>query len=260
MDGLPRIELGISLAGLDWGASQAGLDVRAQIAWVAEMGLRWVVLDGSNAGVRAREMGRSARRDLASLLRRHEISCAGVDLWIPPKHLSDAERVDRAVEALGEAAGLAADLAALTGGRSVVCCTLARHGEAEEAVRSAVEHAARSGGVLADCGWPVRDDAAEGGVPGLGVGVDPATVLLAGEDPARTVSRLGGAVVCARLSDADDSGRVTPGRGRLDRLAYEVAAITAGVPMPMVLDLRGIRDGARHVARLIRDADGGIGP
>lgn len=253
MDGLPRIELGVSLAGLDWGGSEAGRDVRAQIAWVAETGLRWVVLDGSGAGIRAREMERSARRDLASLLRRHEVACAGVDLWIPAKHFSDPERVDRAVEALGEAAGLAADLAALTSGHAVVCCTLPRAGEADEAVRSAAERAARAGGVLADCGWPVREDCADQGVPGLGVGVDPATILLADEDPARLVSRLGGAVNCVRLSDADESGRVVPGRGRLDRLSYEVAAITAGVPMPMVLDMRGVRDGARHVARLVRE-------
>ncbi len=253
MDGLPVIELGVSLAGLEGGPA---LGLRERLEWLAGVGSRWVVLDGSAPGVRARELGRSARRDLAAMMRRNGLSCAGVDLWIPARHFVEKAHVDRAVGALAEASELASDLAALTDGRAVVCCALTREGEADEVVRTIGEHALERHAVIADCGWPARSDA--GDRAGLAVGIDPATVLLGGEDPGGAVSRLGSAVVCARLSDADGSGRTPVGRGRLDRLGYEVSVMTAGVPMPVIVDVRGVRDGVRVVKRLIEEG-GSVG-
>lgn len=248
---MPGIELGVSLAGLAGGAP---LGLRERLEWVAGLGSRWVVLDGAAPGVRARELGRSARRDLAAMMRRNGLSCAGIDLWIPTRHFVEKGHVDRAVGALAEACGLASDLASLTDGRAVVCCALTREGEAEEVVRTIGEGALERHAVIADCAWPARSDA--GDRAGLAIGIDPATVLLGGEDPGGAVSRLGGAVVCARLSDADGSGRTPVGRGRLDRLGYEVAVMTAGVPMPMIVDVRGVRDGAGVAARLMEEGGG----
>lgn len=251
MEGLARVELAVSFAGLE-GAAPGG--VRERLEWAAGLGAKWVVLDGAAPGVRARELSRSARRDLGAMMRRAGLRCAGIDLWIPTRHLMDERHVDRAVGALVDASGLAGELAALTEGRAVVCCNLPREGEAEQVVGTIADDAARRGAVIADCAWPSRRDA--GAVPGLGVGIDAATVLLAGEDPGRAVSRMGSAVACVRLSDADGSGRSPVGRGRLDRLGYEVAMVTAGVDGPMVIDSRGVRDGAGMVSRLLSDEGG----
>lgn len=243
---LPRPPLSLSLAGLDRDPARpwSGGGARGAIEWAASVGFRQVQLDGAMPGVRARELDRSGRRDLAALLRRLELAPSGLDLWIPPEHFLDPLRVDRAVAATVGAMELAADLAALAGGggRGVVSVLLPENLPAE-VLEGLVSKAEGIGARLADHRFPPRELAADGRGP-IGVGVDPAAVLMAGADPAAVVSRAGAALVSARLSDASTVGRVGPGarEGRLDELSYVVALGTAGYERSLVLDLRGVGD------------------
>ncbi len=239
--------LAISLAGLSDGPDRPWRpDLRAAIAWAAGLGYRGITLDGAAAGVRARDLDSSARRDLAAVLRRSGVGFAGIDLWIPSAHFADPARTDRAVSAVCEAAALAADLhrnAAL--GRAAVVHV--QMGEAPADVIAAIGKAAdRAGALIADFTWPGAK-AAAAGFP-WGIGLDPAAVFLAGGDPAKEASRLGREVVAARLSDIGPVGRVPPGAGRLDRMSYEVSLATAGYDGPLTVDLRGVAEQARVAA------------
>ena len=78
--------LSLSLAGLTPREGVA-MEPRAAIEWAAGLGYRAVQLDGAAAGVRARDLDRSGRRDLAALLRRLQLGFSGLDLWIPPAAL-----------------------------------------------------------------------------------------------------------------------------------------------------------------------------
>ena len=277
--GLPSLgglERAVSLAGLGPGAPTA---VRARLEWSARLGYRQVQLDAAARDARPRDLSRSARRDLAAALRRLELRASGVDLWIPPRHLVQPETADRALSALADAARFAAEMADLTGGTPVLSTALPA-GEARERAVSSVEGAvAASGARLADHAWPPDPAAVESGRSGgvLAVGLDPAAVFLASGDadergkgggdggeggrwggPGRSASRLGAALLAARLSDLAPEGRVAPGEGRLDATAYVVSLATAGYGGPLVVDLRGLRDPEAGARRGL-DA-GSIGP
>ena len=234
--------MSVSMAGLP-----REVGVREQVAWLASLGARAVTLD---AGVlRARDLDRSARRDVASMLRRAQLELAGIDAWIPPEHFERAETADRAIAAVVGACELASELALLVGGgsRAVVSIMLPGEGagDAALAIASAAE---RVGAVVADHAWPVspRDD--------IGVGVDPAAVLMGGGDPAAAVSGAG-TIASARLGDVSAHGRIAVGdRGsRLDVLAYQVALSTAGYAGHVVVDPRGVAD-AEHAIQEGLDA------
>ena len=85
-------------------------DLHAAIAWASRSGLRGVQWGATEPGARPRDLGPSARRELRALLSRFELQCSGVDALVPPVHFSDPANVDRAVEAVAAACGLAADL------------------------------------------------------------------------------------------------------------------------------------------------------
>jgi sugar phosphate isomerase/epimerase len=205
-------------------------------------------------------MGRSARRDLAALLRRHDAACSGVDLFVPARHLTSPETIDRAAEALFAAAELAGELGQLTGGHPVLATSLPPR-DAEDAPASStleqlvpalVDHAAASGAVIADHAWPGGgwDDA------GVKRGLDPANVILRGDKAAGAVARLSqtpGSLVAIRVADLTADGRVEPGVGELDLFSFVVACMTAArdaAPLPLVVDLRGVHDppGGLHSA------------
>lgn len=241
----------ISIAGLapdpvaPWASGTPRVDPRAAVAWVATLGVRTIALDATLDGIRPRQLDRSARRDLAALLRRRELGLTGLDLWIPPEHLLDPARVQRATDAITDALACAAELAALAGatpsagGRGpagIVSVTLPE--QLPDTLRGELERAAaRAGSLLVDH----RVGASASGA--IGVGIDPAATLLASADPATHASRAGPGLVCARLSDASTSARVAPGSGgRLDLLAYRVALSTARFGGPVVIDLRGVAD------------------
>ncbi len=153
-----------------------GEQPRAALARLSRLGFRHVQLGASQPGLRPRELDRSARRDLAATLRRHEVSASGVDLWVPTSHFFEPARADRAVAAVLEAIEMAGSL-----GRCPVSLNL----PAAEAcagqgpvVETITECAASHGVGIADHTVPVGQWAQ------LGVGIDPAAWLSQDEDPA----------------------------------------------------------------------------
>lgn len=188
------------------------------------------------------------------MLRRHESAFSGLDLWIPPSHYARADMVDRAIGALLGAIDLAGDLATLVGGVSRAVVSVEFPAQADAAALDAARARADvRGTIVADHAWPTRlaqensgtQVVREGGA--ILVGLDPAAVLAAGDEPATAASRLGNLVGSARLSDLSAVGRVAPGEGRLDLPAYRIALETAGYTAPVVLDLRGVARGAERI-------------
>lgn len=220
--------------------------MRERIARVAAWGYRWLQLDGTVPTLRAREMDRSARRDLASVLRREGLMCSGIDLWIPPAHFAEAARADRAVEATVQGAEMLSELVRLGAARGALCVMLPATPAAgvEEALCAACE---RHGVDIADHRVPLRGAA---GV--IGSGIDPGAAVMAGLDPAAQVLALTGPVKSARLSDVSGAGRVPYGTGRVDTLAYEVALTTKGFTGAVVVDLREVPDQAQAAAGVLK--------
>jgi sugar phosphate isomerase/epimerase len=230
--GSSSLELAVTIAPLPTPPRQAFDRLR-------EMGFRHVQLSATQPGLRPRELDRSARRDLLAVLRRRELSVSGVDLWIGPGDFLNPAKVDRAVAAVIEAIELAADL-----GRCPVSLTLPgreadsdREKPALEPVMAALIKAAQSRDVpLADHAIPVVEREY------IGVGIDPAAWLARDEDPASAVSRHADRLVSLRLCDLLTSGLRGPigdeQEGRLDVLAYKVAAGLANALRPVVVDVR----------------------
>jgi sugar phosphate isomerase/epimerase len=207
------------------------------IAWVASRGFRWIQLDAALAGIRPRELDRSARRDLAALLKRTGLSLSGVDLWIPPPHFASAAHADRAAEAVLNACTLVAELARLTDASSRVVAVELPDAALPGIEESLAAGALREGVAIADHRWP-REARGSGGA--IGAGIDPASLIAAGADPAMEVARLAQPPIQARLSDLSGAGRVVAGAGRLDLAAYEAALLTRGLATPLVVDVRGL--------------------
>lgn len=229
--------LALSLAGFP---TPAG--VRAAIEAAPALAVRALVLDAAHPDTRPRALDASARRDLASLLRRCDLDFAGLDLWIPPEHFADPARVDRAVDAASAACTLAGDLARHSGGRALVSLTLPS--SPLEGAASAIALAAeRSGATLADHSWPVADAPPRASML---AGLDPATLLFTGANPAVAASALlaSGRLAAARLSDAGAVGRLPLGApgSRLDALAYSIALATGGFRQHVTLDVRALAD------------------
>jgi sugar phosphate isomerase/epimerase len=202
-----------------------------------------VQLDAALPGIRPRELDRSARRDLASLLRRSQLDLSGLDLWVPPAHFLDPAQQDRAVSAVVGGLELAAELARLLSATPVLSTALPD--KVPPALLDSVRAAADLHGcTLADHAFP-----SHGGEGPLAIGIDPAELLAARLDPAAEVSRLPATPAAARLSDYANAGRVTPGKGQLDVLAYHIALSTKGYRGFTVVDLRRVQgqaEAAKH--------------
>mgnify|MGYP003877142679 CR=1 FL=1 len=232
----PHLEESCSIAGLalapdaPWGQSP-----RSMIAWVALRGFRAVQLDASLAGIRARELDRSGRRDLAALLKRSGLGFSGLDLWIPPEHFANAAHADRALAAVVGACELAAELAVLMEGAGRLVAVDLAAVPAPGVLESLASIAQRDGIEIADHRWPRADRTF-----GISVGIDPAAIIASGADPALEVARLAAAPAQARLSDLTGTGRTTPGKGRLDLAGYEAALFTRGYARALVVDPRGL--------------------
>lgn len=123
-------QISLSIAGLHASPLDGpwSRGVRSAIGWVAGVGFRSVHLDAAAPEIRARDLDRSGRRDLAAAVRRASLGFTGLDLWIPAEHFEPGEHADRAHAALLGAIDLAADLRGLvpTGdvSRAVVSVTL----------------------------------------------------------------------------------------------------------------------------------------
>ena len=234
----------LSIAGARF-AGGVTRDPRALVEWAKADGVRGLVLDGTLPTMRARELDRSARRDLSALVRRLGLVLGGIDLWIPPRHFAEGAYVDRAVAAVLGAADLAGELSDLLG---------QTRGSTAVAIELPAElHADAARMLTADLPVRVIDHrvgAEPGGRTGVGtgVGIDPAAVLMAGGEPSGALLKLAGRGVLARLSDAGSVGRCVVGDGRLDVRGYAMAAAASGASA-VTLDLRGLDD-----AEAARDA------
>lgn len=219
---------------------------RAACAAAAQSGCSGVHLDGTLPGMRARELDRSARAEIAAALKRSGLACSGVDLWIPSEHFAQPSTVDRAVAASVQAITLAADVARASAGPRPVLSFALPDAPDPQAIAAIATAADRAGVAVAD--HAVRSDSAADFGPLIGRGIDPAAALAAGRNPAALASAAGAALTAARLSDLDAAGhRCTPGAGRLDTLAYAVALVTARFDRPVVLDVRAVTDPLRCV-------------
>lgn len=201
-----------------------------------------IQFDATRPGLRPRELDRSARRDLAAMLKRRACIATGADLFIPPEHFALGPDNDRATAAAISTIELLAELASLggaigtggVGGRSVLCVQLPAK-PSEQAMKAIDLAAADKGVTVIDLGLPPATNLPVHIVPG----VDCAQVLAAGQDPAARVASGAGAI---RLCDWDGARRVVVGRGRLDVQALAVAASIAPAGLPVILDLRGVAE------------------
>ena len=226
---------------------------REQIAFARRAGFRAVQLNAAAPGVRPRDLDRSARRALASLLKRSELALSGVDLWIPPEHFLDAAHVDRAAAATLAAIELAADLdrlivgavTATAAGDGRVVSTSLPAGVNDAVIAAITERAVDCGARVADYG-PAAPTYATPGV--IGLGFDPAAALLSGNAASGTnaagMMTLPPGLITARLTDASSFGRVIPGAhgGRLDMLAYAMSLVAASFRGHVTLDTRGLSE------------------
>lgn len=220
-----------------------GDDPVAGLEQLRSIGFRAVQLSATQPGMRPRELDASSRRDLSVRLRRLEMRCAGLDLWIPPDHFAHPSHADRAVDALRHAVGLAADL-----GRVTVSTGLPEQTDANaqilREVRTQISSAAAHAGVeVADHGRDAVTGAWEAMTDDpIGVGIDPAMLLSLGHDPVASVVRCGPRLRAARVVDMLHSGmRAPPGEAdgaRLPLSEYVLALAGAGFQRSPVADAR----------------------
>ncbi|MCC5821905.1 MAG: hypothetical protein LAT64_01300 [Phycisphaerales bacterium] len=239
-------EIAVSLSGLParpgtpWAATQPAAE------WVRDQRVRGLALDASRPDCRARDLGRSARRDLAAMLRRTELELTGIDLFIPPEHYTDPSKSERAFETVQQTAMLGVELARLVGGRSRPAVSLTLPGALPDHDRDALGAMfEKYGAVGADHtpGTPSRGN-------WLAPGIDPASHLLAGEDPVQAAAQPG--LAALRLTALNATGRcpVNAEGARPDMTAYAAAALTTGQRW-ITADTRGCADPAQAVQAAI---------
>lgn len=225
------------------------LEPREALVALRASGVSAVQWPATRGGIRPRDLDASARRDLQSTLRRHELAMSGVDLWIPAEHFDDPTRVDRAVAAVEESVRFAAEF-----GRCPVSIRLpgtATSGAGEQGLESAISAigaiAERHGVLLADHAVPTTRRES------IRVGIDPVACLAAGTDPAAVAIEHAGDVAAARLADLDRAGLRSPvgdpAEGRLDLLRYRVGLEVAGLRGLVVIDPRQWSDPLAGVRR-----------
>jgi len=241
---LPNIA--ISTAGFQTGFLSDAPNPRAIIDAIASTSCRAIALDATHPGLRPRTLSRSARRDLAATLRRSELAFVGLDLWIPPEHFTDGAHAHRAIEALTQACELATELSTLVAGQSRPVVSTMLPGELDAADRQALDATAqRVGAIIADHHpepTPLETHSTDL-IAGLGIGIDPALILMNGQSPGKSVTHAGKALASARLNDVNPMGRCAVGApgSKLDLTSYAGALIVAGQPW-VTLDVRDMPD------------------
>ncbi|MBL8886704.1 MAG: hypothetical protein JNK16_08585 [Phycisphaerales bacterium] len=203
-------------------------------ALMSSLGEPRLHLDAMLAGLRPRELDRSARRDLASMLKRNGVGATGIDLFLPPQHLAETAHVDRAVGAITSAIELLAELASLGALESKVLCLSLPQKPLANALAAIGSAAQERGVTVTDFSLPAASE-----VPAsIARGVDCAQAIAAGQDPASLIaSSAPGAI---RLCDWDGTRRVPVGTGRLEPRLLVASASIAAPSVPVVIDLRGI--------------------
>jgi len=222
----------------------SGQPPRRALSRIAEQGFSAVQLDATLPGLRPRELDKTARRDLTVTAKRLGLSIAGIDFFIPAEHYSDPHHIDRAVAAAIAACTLAGDL-----GRVPVSLNLPI-GKADPATLQIIFDSADAHGVT----LAIHDEADMKGLsrwldshapPHVGIGLDPAALLIREADPSALAQKLADALRVARLSDASkgqgDGGRQVVGVGSLAVMPYRVSVDLAPNRVgPVVLDVRGL--------------------
>jgi len=197
------------------------------IELAASWGLAGVQFDAGDPSLRPRELGESARRDLAATLRRRGLVASGIDCFVPVDRFADPARVERAVEAVQGCLVLSESL-----GRVPVCMHLPEKGA--EQVRDTLTAEAVRRGVALVAFTPCSAAAT--------VGVDPAATLAAGQDPVAQVHQAAGRVGAARVVDLLSSGMRgpigEPSGSRLDAMAWRLALEMSGFRGLPVIDAR----------------------
>lgn len=242
--------------------------VRTALERLAAAGFKSVQLDATMAGIRPRELDQRGRKDLISLLGRRSLTLAGLDAFIPRRHFTEPENLDRAMAAALAAIELAADL-----GKVPVSLSLPVKGMSEDSKKTLVEAADGRSVRLAIHAEDQLDgllawvDAVD--LPALGAALDPAAVLSRGDSPSSLVGKMKRRLVVARLSDASGTSardetdgetasglRAVVGDGDLDVVDYRVALdLAGGRAGAVVLDLRGMENplAAAGRARVVWD-------
>jgi sugar phosphate isomerase/epimerase len=241
----------ISLSGLTLHAAAPWSDnARSAIAWACSLAPNAVQLDATMRGVRPRELDRSARREVRSMLTRRGVAMSGLDFFIPVAHYVESAHVDRALAALRETIEMAAEMRDSGVTPSV---SLELPAKIDSGTLSTIEAMSQRAGVtLADHAWPLRE-AGNASRSSIRVGIDPATLLSAGVDVISEVAKLAESPASARVSDWSSIGRAEAGStaGQLDLLAYAVTLSTKQYIRPLVIDLRSVRDQAAIAARVL---------
>lgn len=256
----------LDLPGLD---SDPAPRLRHALAWAAAAGLSGVLIDATRPGLRPRDLDRSARREIAALLRRHQLAFVGLDLPVPPEHFADPAHAERALSAVHAAAALAADLHALTADiaspalrapRAPIALELPA--ETPAALASELARAAEHTGVwIADAAAtrrltpsPAHPAAQSLSHPApfgpLRHAIDVARAALDRLDPAAAAARSGPRLALLRLAEATPRGPIPIGvpPSRLDVPALRIALETSGASPAVVLDLAGLPDPAAAFA------------
>ncbi len=206
---------------------------RSVIEWTARTGFRGILLDAARTGLRPRELDRSARRGIASLLRRLELDLGGVELWIPPEHYASSEHNERAINAACAAIDLTAELASLTAADRTLTLTLPAEG-ADEAVETIAHAAHRAEVRLANAARAQRQS--PDGAP-IGRCLDPRALARDGADAVQQTIELTQPPAAARWSFASRRPEEVA-----DPLAYASALSIAGFQGAVALDLRDAID------------------
>ncbi len=228
-------EISISTAGFQ----SEDRSTRSMISQIHSMRSRGIALDGSAPDCLARELTRSARRDLASTLRRNELDLTGLDLWIPPEHFVDQSTVQRAMDALNQAAELSSELAQLVGGRSRPIVSVILPKELPAIERSSIGSSAqRVGALIVD-----HQPEIENPIPGIRIGIDPSMILLDGRSPGKAITQAGPDLGAVRLNDMNAMGRCAIGApgSKLDLKGFAGALLVSGQEW-ITLDVREIPD------------------
>lgn len=220
----------------------------------ARLGFRAVTLSAAQTGTRPRELDRSERRGLMAELKRLELHCDSIDLFIPPEHFTSSDTMDRAIHAVQDALDLGSDL-----GANVLFLRLP-HESLEnpplESTQALMDLANSSRVRLADIGLGGRPlTALEEGAPiSIGIGIDTASWLADGRDPLEGLILHGGLVGGVRLVGLDETGsRVSPClSARIDIHAWRQAFDINAHGASLVIDARGWREPIEGVAQALQ--------
>lgn len=187
-----------------------------------------VQLDATLPGLRARDLDRSARRDLVATLKRHGCRFSGIDLFIPPEHFALGEYADRAATAAIGAIDLLSDFSALGAAEGGVVCLRLPASPQCAVILALAERSIERGVTIANFGDASLDRFARG--------VDCEQAVRESRDVAALIASK--SVSAVRLGDWNGSRPVAVGSkgAKLDLSAVAAACSVAAPQIPVIID------------------------